>query len=168
MEFFQSVLFCEALCVILSTLVVFLFSFFILRILGKRRLSRLTYLDLLLVIILGAASGNAMIYRDDVSSLIYSIAAITVIGIFVKVLDEITQKYKWINAWLIGDVRLVIYNGEIVKSALKKESINEEELLALLRGKGFDSPKNVERAYLEIDGELSVIAKEEETPPIKK
>ncbi|MBU4536902.1 DUF421 domain-containing protein [Patescibacteria group bacterium] len=168
MEFFSSVLLYEALCVVLSTLTVFLFSFFILRILGKRRLSRLTYLDLLLVIILGAASGNAMIYRDDISNLIYSIITITVIGILMKILDEITQRSKRINALLTGDARLIIYNGKILKNAIKKENTTEEDLLALLRGKGFDSPEKVKRAYLEVDGELSVIEKEEKSPSVRK
>lgn len=144
---------------IFRTLIIFLFAFFVLRLLGKRRLSHLTYLDLLLVIALGSAVGDVMIYEESVAKMFASVIAITVVGILIKILNEISSHSKKASFLIAGDARLIIENGKIIKEALSKEDMREEDLMMILREKGFHDIKNIRKAYIEADGELSVMTR---------
>jgi uncharacterized membrane protein YcaP (DUF421 family) len=55
-----------------------------------------------------------------------------------------------------GRKRLIIDEGRLLKRAMVREMISEEEVLMLLRNQSIEDPATVRRAYLEPDGSLSV------------
>ncbi|OGD66689.1 hypothetical protein A2442_00180 [Candidatus Campbellbacteria bacterium RIFOXYC2_FULL_35_25] len=147
------------LSVLVRTLIIFFFAFLILRLMGKRQLTHLTYIDLLLIIALGSSVGDVMIYDESVVQMFSSIIAISVVGVFVKVLNELSSHSKRINDLVTGHASLIIENGQFLHKALAHEDISEEDVLGMLRQKGFLSVKEIKKAFLEADGELSVITK---------
>jgi len=157
MEFVTIISFNETVTVILRTVIIFLFVFAVLRLLGKRHLSHLTYLDLLLLIALGSAVGDVMIYEEETARFIASLVAISVVAVLIKIFDELSVRYRTANSFLSGTARLIIDDGRVIKDALEKEDLSEDELMGLLRERGIASIKNIKKAYIEIDGELSFV-----------
>ena len=100
-----------------------------------------------------------MIYDESVVQMFSSIIAISVVGVFVKVLNELSSHSKRINDLVTGHASLIIENGQFLHKALAHEDISEEDVLGMLRQKGFLSVKEIKKAFLEADGELSVITK---------
>lgn len=162
MEILQEFSLNEAAGVATRTLLVFIFAFLILRFLSKGKLSNPTYIDFLLVVVLGAAVSNAMVNDKSLLSTVYLIITMLIVGFFVKIVNEVTSKSKIASDLFLGDARLIIRRGKILQKTIEEEDINEETLLSLLREKGVDSPEDVEKAYLEANGAISVIEKEEE------
>ncbi len=147
----------DAVSVFVRTILIFFFAFVILRFLGRRHLSHLTYLDLLLVIGLGSAVGDVMIYGENTVHFLASAIAILAVGLSIKVLDELSSRSKRVSFLVTGTARLIIEDGKILSDMLEKEDMTEAELMSLLREKGVSSIGNVKRAYIEIDGEVSII-----------
>ncbi len=147
--------------VVLRTTAIFLYAFILLRFLGKRRLAHLNYIDLLLIIAFGSAVGDVMIYDESIARFLTSVIAITVVAAVVKMLNEFSAHSVLVHHAIDGDARMVIHKGEILREALESEDLSEEALLSLLREKGIDSPKKVHVAFIEPDGEISLL-------PVKK
>ncbi len=139
------------------TLIIFLFAFFVLRMLGKKHLSHFTYLDLLLVIALGSAVGDVMIYDESIAQIFSSAIAIVIVGVIVKILNNFVVGSKLGGQLIEGQARLIIYRGEILDESLKKEGMSKEELMTYLRLKGFEDPSGIRKAFIEPDGEISII-----------
>jgi len=157
MDIFSLVSISIILNVLIRTLIIFVFAFFVLRLLGKKHLSHLTYLDLLLIISLGSAVGDVMIYTESTVQLFSSMIAITAVGILVKIFNELSSHSKHADYFLTGTARLIIENGEILPNALAQEDMNEEDLMRILREKDYNSIKNIRKAFVEADGEVSVL-----------
>lgn len=143
--------------IILRTSIIFLYAFLLLRFLGKRHLKHLMYTDLMVIIAFGSAVGDVMIYGEDVAHLYASMIAITVVTVLVKVLEEISTHSNTAHDILEGKARLLVDNGAFVRESLERENLSEENVLSLLREKEVDGVTNVRKAFIEPDGELSII-----------
>lgn len=147
----------EMLSVIIRTAIIFVYAFILLRFLGKRRLSHLGYTDLLLIISFGSAIGDVMIYGETTAQLVTSMIAITTVAIIVKIINEVSSHTSLGTTLFDGHASLLVDGGKIVAGALEKEDLTLEMLESYLREKGIDSIKNVKKAFIEPDGEISVI-----------
>jgi uncharacterized membrane protein YcaP (DUF421 family) len=154
---FSTIAMREIVNVVVRTTLIFMYAFVLLRLLGKRRLSHFGYIDLLLIIAFGSAVGDVMIYGESTIHLISSMVAITVVSILVKLLNEFSSHSSLGNKLVDGQARLLIDKGLVVEGSLQKEDLDEEKLNSYLREKGIDSVKRVRKAFIEPDGEISVI-----------
>lgn len=64
---------------------------------------------------------------------------------------------KKISNWVKGTPALIVYEGEMLPKAMKKERVNEDEVYAALREHGVASIKDAKAMIVETDGSLSVI-----------
>lgn len=157
MEIFNLISISDIMSVLVRTLIIFFFAFVILRILGRKHLSHLTYLDFLLIISLGSAVGDVMIYSESVARLFSSIIAITVVGVFVKLLDEFSSHSRKVSSLVLGSARLLVDDGKIIPDALALEDMSKDDLNGMLRLKGYESMETIKKVFIETDGEISVI-----------
>ena len=114
-------------------------------------------MDLLLVIAFGSAVGDVMIYNESVVHFVSSMVAITVVSVIVKLLNELSSRSSFATSIFDGQARLLIDKGIIIDGVLDKEDLTEDQLCSSLREKGIDSVKKVRKAFIETDGEISVI-----------
>jgi len=143
--------------VVLRTTAIFLYAFLLLRLLGKRHLSHLMYTDVMVIIAFGSAVGDVMIYGENIVHLFSSMLAITVVAIIVKILEEASSHNGAASRLIEGQARLLIDKGKLLQDTLERENLSEEKVLSLLRQKEMGSIRNVRKAFIEPDGELSVI-----------
>ncbi|PIN99897.1 hypothetical protein COT72_03610 [archaeon CG10_big_fil_rev_8_21_14_0_10_43_11] len=152
--------------VVVRTTIIFFFTFLVMRIRGQRQLAHLNLFDLVIIIGLGSAVGDAMIYGDEVVHLLTSMTAIATIVILIWGVENILERSPyWLVAIIEGKSTVLVRNGKIVKEALRKINLHEEELRAKLRESNVHSISGIREVRLEPDGGISITRKR---PPTKK
>ncbi len=136
------------------TLVMYGYTLLAVRFLGKRGTGQLTAFDFIVVILLGSAAGDPMLY-DDVP-LIYGIIVITVVVLIERVINAFTNSNTKMEEFIESTPTLLVKDGVIDTKALEEEEISRPELLMELRQNGIRSTGEVERAYIEPSGKVSV------------
>lgn len=143
--------------IIFRTVLIFLWALILLRFMGRQRLAHFTYTDLLLIIAFGSLVGDVMIYPEDTASFWTSFVALTTVTVLVRGLNELSSRYKWASKLLDRPAQMIIERGKVVDGALNLENLTDDDLLSLLRQHGVDAVHKVRLAYLEPDGELTVM-----------
>lgn len=140
--------------------------FTITKLVRKSQINEITPFDFISAIVLGELLGNA-IYDEKVGigSVIY---AIILWGILMFIVERITQKFRRTRKLLEGDPAIIIRNGQIDFNVIKKEKLDINELLSILRQKDAFSIREIEFAILEQSGNISVLKKSKyDTPTIE-
>jgi uncharacterized membrane protein YcaP (DUF421 family) len=124
-----------------------------LRISGKRTLSKLNVFDFVFVVAVGSVFASTIISKDI--TLVEGMASLaTLIGIQV-ILAEMAARLPWAERIINGEPTLLLSKGQFIPRALKKERITEEEVRAAIRAKGVNRVEDVDAVILENDGSLS-------------
>lgn len=128
---------------------------------NKRFMGRNTAFDLILGIILGSVLSRAITGQ---SPLYPTIAAGATLMAMHWVMAAIATRVDWFGPLIKGCPRLLIKDGEIQKDALRKCNIGDEDLQEALRQKGsIRKPDEVQVAYLERSGDISLVMKDKNT-----
>ena len=141
--------------IFIKLLVGFVSLFVATKLIGGREVKQLTVFDFISAIVLSELVGNVL-YADD-SNAFHMIFAIVTWAILIISIDKITLKFKKSRPLLDGEPHLIIEQGIIDKSILKKHRIDLTELLSLLRQKDIFSIKEVAYAFIEPNGSISVL-----------
>src|SRR3989338_337261 len=157
MDFISTITTGETLAIFGRTFVVFFFVFLVLRFLGRRHLAHFTYTDLLFVNAIGSIVGAIMISGEEKADLLVAVVAIAFAGLMVKGINTLSAHSSNLASLFYGSARLIIKDGAIIQSGLSREDFTEEDLMRLLREQSVSAIGEVRRAFLESDGELSVV-----------
>ncbi|GAE28945.1 DUF421 domain-containing protein [Halalkalibacter hemicellulosilyticus] len=136
------------------------------KILGKNQITQLTPFDFISALVLGELVGNA-IYDKDIG-LHYVIYAVFLWGALIYTIEMITQKFRGSRSILEGKPSFIIAKGKIQFSELKKNKLDFDQLLHLLRSQGVFSIREVEYGVLETNGSVSVLKKSQYSYPTQQ
>jgi uncharacterized membrane protein YcaP (DUF421 family) len=145
---------------IVRSAIVFLIGIVIIRI-GKRRIfSAGTPLDLLMSIIIGsvlsrAINGNARFTESIV-------ATVTLVALH-WLISTVTYHSTRFNKIVNGEPRYLIEDGELHRSALRAAKISDADLQEALHLSGYESPEQISHAWLERNGEISFIERDQKS-----
>jgi len=131
------------------------FIFILLRVAGRRDMGSLGVADMLVLVLLADAAGNGMAgnYQSVPDGMVL---VATLIG-WTVLIDRLAYFFKPIGKLLVADKVCLVIDGEMCRRNMRKEYITKEELYSELRQKGIDDLSRVRRAYIEADGNISVI-----------
>lgn len=138
--------------------VVYLVLFFMLRFLLRREVGSMGITDLLMLVLLADAAQNAM--AADYQSLPDGILLVATIVGWSYLLDWLAYRSPLLRRLIRPPKVQVVKEGRILRRALDREKLTEEELMGEIRSQGVASLEDVREAYIETDGMLSVIAYE--------
>jgi uncharacterized membrane protein YcaP (DUF421 family) len=125
-----------------------------LRVSGKRVLSKLNVFDFVFVVAVGSVFAATIIEKDV--TLVEGIASLaTLIGIQV-LLAKLAVYSRTAERIINGAPTLLLSNGKFIRHALRKERVTEEEVRAAIREEGLTSVDDVDAVVLENDGTLTV------------
>ncbi len=138
----------------LKCVVVFLILMLVMRLLGKRGQQNLSPMQQMLMIALGSAAGDALLYPG----VAIGYAALILIGITALTigLENIAERARPVRDYLESRPRVLVRDGVVDGEALFKERTTRRELYAELRIKGACSLSQVRYAILEVTGDISV------------
>ncbi len=127
----------------------------IVRLLGKRGQQNLSPMQQMLLIGLGSAAGDVMLYPQ----VALSYAALVLVGVTLLtiLLEKVACRCRALRNYIESEPRVLIRNGHLDEDALRKERTTRRELFANLRGSGAVSLSQVELAILEVTGSITVI-----------
>lgn len=134
--------------------VVYALMLVVIRLLGKRTVGNFTAFDFLVALMLGEVV-DEIIYGDV--QMAQGIVAILVIAGAKYATAWLDYFDHGLNKILEGKPREIIHNGELVRDGMRSELVNEKEVMAALRLHGISDMREVRRAFMEVDGEISVI-----------
>lgn len=143
---------------LVRTLVVYIFLLVGLRLAGKRELGQLNPFDFVVLLLLSNTVQNAIIGNDN--SLLGGLIGATALLIVNWFVVRFLYTHPAFARLVEGDPDLLIRNGKVLPSRLKKELITHEELEAAARRQGIDGLHKVESCRLEIGGALTFVPKE--------
>lgn len=127
------------------------------RIMGSQAVGRLTDFDLVIVIAIGAIIGDGL--ADPELNLFILIAAIAGLVLMQLLVSVLAMKSKFIEKVVSGSPIKLIENGKILMNGLRRARITKNNLDQELRVKGLTGFEQIEQAFMEPNGKLSVIEK---------
>lgn len=140
--------------IVFRTAVIYGYTLLATRFMGKRGMGQITTFEFVVIIALGSAVGDPMLYADV--PLIYGIIVVTVIVLMQKVLNDTTNIFPKFEEVVEGKTIQIISEGKVIEGALHIESMSMPELFMELRMKGIKNTGEIEFAYLEPTGEFSI------------
>ena len=144
--------------VILRTLIVTLIILFIFRWLGNKGLGQLSTFELIILIGLGSAIGDPMIYLNEMS-IPQAITSVVVVVILFKLFDYLTIKSNRFSRLTIAEPILLAKDGHSIKEGLNKARIDDREYHSYMRLHGIEDLSEIKLSYLEVNGQVSFICK---------
>ena len=134
--------------------VIFLYCIFLVRIGDKRFLSRKSALDAVLGFILASMMARAV---NGSAPFVATLVGGAVLVLLHRLIAHLAVRWHFVGKWVKGRSDLVIENGEVRLAELRRNSFSEADMLEDLRLRGVDTPKDVRAAFVERNGQLSVI-----------
>lgn len=128
--------------------------FVLTRIMGKKQMSQLTFFDYVVGISIGSISAQFAV--DESIGYVKGITGIFVYAFFPIMLSIISLKSYLGRKILDGVPIVLIQNGKILETGLKKTKININDLLEECRLKNVFDIADIEFAVLETCGKLSI------------
>jgi uncharacterized membrane protein YcaP (DUF421 family) len=135
----------------------YLFLFLLFRVVIKRRVGAVGMADILILVIVADAAQNGMSgeYRSVTEGFIL---VGTILGWSVLI-DWLTYAIPALQRVLEPPPLLLIDDGRVLWRHLRHEFVSETELRSKLREHGVTEPSEVEKAYMEPDGQITVLKK---------
>jgi uncharacterized membrane protein YcaP (DUF421 family) len=140
--------------------------FVLLRVVLKRQTGSIGITDLLLFTLIADAAQNAM--SDSYTSFTDGFVLVATIIFWNYLFDWLSYKFDWFSRLIEPRPLLLIKDGQLLRKNMRKELISENELMSQLREQGLDDPSQVKEAYMESDGQFSVVQKKERQHPKPK
>lgn len=145
---------------------IYLCLFFALRFLLKRQSGEIGITDLLVVVLIADAAQNAM--SDQYNSLTEGLVLVSTIIFWDLALNWLAFTFPRLGKVLRPPPLALVRNGQMVRGNMRRELISPNELMSQLREHGVERLEEVKLAYMEGDGQISVIrsgASSEPQPP---
>lgn len=136
--------------------------FVVTKLLGKRQISQLSLFEYITGICIGNLAGY--ISMDTESEWYLGFIAV---GTWMSVsiaMEFLTMKSRLLGGIVDGNGTVMIKNGALLESNLRKERMTVDELLEQLRKKNVFKVADVEFAVMEKSGEINVLLKKEYQP----
>ncbi len=156
----------EALVVVVRSIIAFFTLLIFAKILGKQQISQLTFFDYVLGITIGSIASELTI---DLTSRAWphwiGLLCWATLGFL---MEYITMKWRYAAKYINGEPTIVIMNGKIMESALRKMKFPISDIMELLRNKNVFDLSEVDFAIIESNGQLSVLKKPEYEPVTAK
>jgi uncharacterized membrane protein YcaP (DUF421 family) len=144
--------------IIVRTIIVTFLILFIIRWLGNKGLGQLTTFELIILVGLGSAVGDPMIYEDEIS-IPQAFTAIIIVVILFKVFDYLTMKSTRFSKLTVPEAILLVKDGQMVENGLHRARIDDREFESYMRLHGIEDLSDVRLSYLEVNGQVSFIKK---------
>lgn len=127
----------------------------ILRISGKRTLSKMNAFDFVVTVALGSTLATILLSKDV--ALAEGIAALALLVGLQFVITWLSVRSPAVSHLIKADPALLFYQGRFLDGQLRRTRVVEAEIRAAVREQGHPSLDQVEAVVLETDGSFSVI-----------
>jgi uncharacterized membrane protein YcaP (DUF421 family) len=139
--------------------VLYLALVLLLRFALSREKGQLGTTDLLVLVLLGDASQNAM--AGSYTSITDGLILVATLVFWSYALNWLSFHVRWIERILTPRQLTLVRDGRMLRRNMRKELMTEEELMTQIRLQGIADLARVREACMEADGRISVITRDE-------
>lgn len=144
----------EMMNVIFKTLFFYFFVLLCYRVMGKREIGQLGIIDLIVSILIAELIAISIENKND--SLFYTLVPIVILVVMEIVFAYISIKSRKFRVFFDGKPALIICNGRVNYNEMVKQRYSLDNLLVSLRQQSIKDLSDVEYAFLENNGKLSI------------
>jgi uncharacterized membrane protein YcaP (DUF421 family) len=127
----------------------------IIRMAGKRVLSKWNAFDFIVTVALGSALASALLNEDV--SLAQGAVGFAVLVLLQFLVTWLAVRFRSLERLVKAQPTLLLYRGRFHDEAMRRERVTRSELLATVRASGIANVEAVGAVILETDGSFSVI-----------
>ena len=138
--------------------VIYVVIFFLVRLIPNRQVGGVGMNDLLLIVLIASAATNAL--AGDYKSITNGVVLIGTIIFWSYVFNWAGHRFPVFHRLFHPTPKPLIKDGELQHENMRRELLTEEELMGKLRRQGITEVESVKEAYVETDGQISVIGRE--------
>jgi uncharacterized membrane protein YcaP (DUF421 family) len=143
--------------VIIKTAIIYFFSMFAMRLMGKRQAGELQPFELVIAVMIAEVASMPM--NSSGIPITFGVIPIITLLLLHNAISFITMKSEKMRAFISGKPSIIIHKGVINEKELKKLNYNFNDLFEQLRIKNVMNISDVHYAVLETNGELSIMLK---------
>lgn len=122
---------------------------------GKRGVGQISPFEFIVIIIVSSAAGDPMFYAHV--PLLHGVLVLTVVMLLHRLVSILTDRSERAEDVVEGEPVLIVDDGAIIEDAVGPGTLSRRELLMQLRQWGNRDVGEVERAFFEPNGRLSVV-----------
>lgn len=137
------------------TVIAYISLIFLLRVSGKRTLSKMNAFDFVVTIALGSTLATVLLNKSV--ALADGVLALALLIFLQYLITFLSVRSPFLSELVKATPTLLVYRGEMLHAVMKKERVGEEEIHAVIREKGMSSIKDADAVVLETDGSLTVV-----------
>jgi len=143
--------------IVLRGIVLFIFVSVVMRIVGRRELSSLGAIDLVLLIVLGDAIQQGL--TQDDYSVTGAMIAVSTIALMQVSLSYVGFRFRRLRPMLEGEPIVIVQDGHVIERNLRRDRITLDEVREQARQQQIGSLDDVAWAVLEPNGKISFLPK---------
>ena len=140
------------------TIIIYILLYLSMKLMGKRQIGELDAGDLISTLLISELAAIP-IDNPDIP-LFNAIIPILFIASLEIILASLKNKYRGVKKRMEGQPAFIIFKGELLQETLRENRISINELLSELRTQGIGDIEDVDYCYIEPNGKLSVIKKQ--------
>lgn len=127
---------------------------------GRRGIRQLSVFELVVILTLGSAAGDVVLYKD--TPIVHVVMVFATILLLYRATTYAMQRSRRFNDWVEGRPVTLIRDGLYELASLDKLNITDDEFFMELRQQGVEHLGQVRLAILEVDGNISLFFYEPE------
>jgi uncharacterized membrane protein YcaP (DUF421 family) len=143
--------------IVFRAVFLYLFMLFLMRVIGRRELSSLSAVDLVLLIVLGDAIQQGL--TQDDYSVTGAVIAISTIAVLQVLVSYVSFRSRRVRKVLEGDPIVVIQDGKLLEQNLRRQRMTPDELAEEMRIQQIANFEDVQWGILESNGSVSFVKK---------
>ncbi|GAA5166471.1 DUF421 domain-containing protein [Ornithinimicrobium tianjinense] len=148
---------------VLRAVAIYLILLVVFRLTGKRTLAQITTFDLVILLIVGESTQQAMLGEDF--SIVHATLVIVSLVLLQRGSDYLAWKFDAFDRVTEGVPSLLVSDGEVLKKALAANKVKEADILEAARDKqGLERLDQIKWAVLEASGHITIVPKDKAAP----
>jgi uncharacterized membrane protein YcaP (DUF421 family) len=133
------------------------FVVFLMRVMGRRELSTLSPVDLVLIVVLGDAIQQGLTQDDySVTGAVIAVSTIAVVQVGISWLSFRSRRARRV---LQGEPIVIVQDGKLIERNVRRERLTEDDVAEEMRAQQIASVEDVAWGILESNGTMSFISK---------
>ena len=127
----------------------------VLRITGKRTLSKMNAFDLVVTVALGSTLATILLSKDV--ALAEGVTAFVLLAGAQYAVTWTSIRWARFRRWIKAEPRALLRDGQMLAEPMRTERVTRDEVEAAIRAAGHLDPAGIALVMLETDGSMSVV-----------
>ncbi len=133
----------------------------LLRISGKRTLSKMNAFDLIVTVALGSTLATILLSQDV--ALAEGVTAFLVLIGMQYAVAWLSVRSTTVSRLVKSEPRMLAYRGELLRNAMRDERVVDAEINSAIRSQGLTALDEAEAVVLETDGSFTVVERSDKS-----